>query len=55
MKIFTCMLLVLSVLFASCDTNNQKTNDEITKSNQLYNEAQQEDICKDRAPSGGSI
>lgn len=55
MKIFTCVLLVLSVLFASCDTNTYKTTDEIAKPNQLYNEAQQEDIWKDRAPSGGSI
>ena len=28
MKIFTCTLLVLSVLFASCDTNTQKATEE---------------------------
>ena len=55
MKFFINTLLILSVLLISCDTNNQKTNDEIAKSNQLYNEAQQEDVWKDRAPSGGSI
>ena len=32
MKIFTCMLLVLSVLFASCGTNTQKANEEIKDS-----------------------
>lgn len=46
MKFFINTLLILSVLLISCDTNNQKTNDEIAKSNQLYNEAQQ--VVKDR-------
>ena len=33
MKIFTCMLLILSVLFASCDTNNsQKATEEVKNS-----------------------
>ena len=55
MKIFISALFILSVLLVSCDTNTYKTTDEIAKSNQLYNEAQQEDIWKDRAPSGESI
>lgn len=33
MKIFTCVLLILSVLFASCDTNNsQKATEEVKNS-----------------------
>ena len=35
MKIFTCMLLVLSVLLASCDTNTQKATKEIKDSVKL--------------------
>ena len=55
MKIFISALWILSSLFISCDTNTYKTTDEIAKSNQLYNEAQQEGIWKNMAPSGGSI
>ena len=55
MKIFISALSILSVLFVSCDTNIHKTTDETSKSNKHYNEAQQENIWKDRPPSGGSI
>ena len=34
MKTFTCMLLVLSVLFASCDTNTQKATEEAKHSSE---------------------
>ena len=36
MKNFTCMLLVFSVLFASCDTNTQKANEEIKEQKLSY-------------------
>ena len=32
MKIFTCMLLVLCFLFASCDINTHKSTEEIKDS-----------------------
>lgn len=55
MKIFISALFILSLLLVSCDTSTHKTTDETSKSNKQYNEAQQEDIWKDRQPSGGSI
>ena len=55
MKIFISALFMISALFISCDTNTHKTTDETSKSNKHYNGAQQEDIWKDRQPSGGSI
>ena len=39
MKIFISTLLMLSMLLISCDTNTQKANDEIAKSNPFYKEA----------------
>lgn len=39
MKIFISTLLMLSMLFISCDTNTQKANDEMAKSNPFYKEA----------------
>ncbi len=39
MKIFINILLVLQMLFVSCDTNTQNANDEIAKSNPFYKEA----------------